>query len=118
MTSVRAVYSVTRDMKRSIEFYSALLAREPDFRDEDRWAEFKFNGFRFALSSPDEAARPTATTVAVFEVPNLERAAETILAQGGALLEKRDMGPHGRTLGFVDTDGVVAQLFERARPPA
>jgi predicted enzyme related to lactoylglutathione lyase len=84
------VYCVVRDMDRAERFYRDVFGAAPKFRDGDRWTQFSAGGASVSLSSAEEAA-------------------------GGTVLDRRDMGDHGRTLTFVDSEGNVAQLFQRAK---
>lgn len=108
------VYCVVADMDRADRFYRTVFEAEPKFRDGDRWTQFSAGGAAVSLSSREEAAAGVSGFAAVFEVDDLDAAAARIEAAGGTLLDRRDMGGHGQTQGFVDTEGNVAQLFQRA----
>ena len=110
---LRTAYVVTRDMDRAAQFYEGLLGAKPAFRDGDNWTQYAGEGGSFALSSVGEAAQTAQSTVAVFQVDDLDAGAAAIEAGGGKVLERRDMGDHGTTLSFEDPDGNVAQLFAK-----
>ncbi len=44
-----STYLFVKDMSKSIEFYSAILEMQPTATNEDRWAQFNFNGNCIAL---------------------------------------------------------------------
>lgn len=113
MAKVHSVYTVIRDMNRAERFYAAALDLQPAFRDGERWCQFKLGDTRFALSSAEEAAPGAVGSVAVFEVEELAVAEARVIAVGGQLLMRRDMGAHGATLTFADPDGNLFQLFSR-----
>jgi len=115
MAKIRSSYVVTGDLTRAVAFYERVLGERAALRDGDRWAEFRLEGARFALSSPGEAARGAVGSTVVFEVDDLSAAKSAVVAAGGAVLEERDMGGHGKTATFRDPDGHLGQLFVRAR---
>ncbi|NOR45472.1 MAG: VOC family protein [Candidatus Delongbacteria bacterium] len=50
MITLQCVYIKVNDMNKAIEFYKDLLQSEIEYRNEDRWVNFKFkNGFSLAL---------------------------------------------------------------------
>jgi predicted enzyme related to lactoylglutathione lyase len=109
-------YYVVRDMGAAAAFYRDALGLKLKFQDGARWAQFDAGGQNFSLSSPEEAPVDAAGGVVVFEVDDLEAAADRIAAAGGEVLGRRDMGSHGRTLTFRDPAGNLAQLFARSTP--
>lgn len=108
------VYCVVRDMDRAEAFYRSVFAADPKFRDGDNWTQFGAGGAYLSLSSAGEAADGLAGFAPVFEVDDIEATGEKVTAAGGKLLDSRDMGSHGKTLTFVDSEGNIAQLFQRA----
>lgn len=109
-------YYVVRDMGAAAAFYRDALGLKLKFQDGARWAQFDAGGQNFSLSSPEEAPVDAAGGAVVFEVDDLEAAADRIAAAGGEVLGRRDMGSHGRTLTFRDPAGNLAQLFARSAP--
>jgi predicted enzyme related to lactoylglutathione lyase len=109
------VYCVVRDMDRAERFYRDVFGAAPKFRDGDRWTQFSAGGASVSLSSAEEAAAGLAGFAPVFEVDDIAAHGDKIAAAGGTVLDRRDMGDHGRTLTFVDSEGNVAQLFQRAK---
>jgi predicted enzyme related to lactoylglutathione lyase len=107
-------YYVTRDMGRAVAFYRDTLGLDLAFQDGDRWTQLKAGGVNFALSSLDEAPDGAVGATVVFEVPDIDAAAQAIGAGGGEVLGTRDMGSHGKTLTFRDPDGNLVQLYQRA----
>jgi predicted enzyme related to lactoylglutathione lyase len=107
-------YYVTRDMDRAVAFYRDALGLELSFQDGARWAQLKAGDVNFSLAAPEEAAAGATGAVVIFEVDDLDASAAALEAGGGAVLDQRDMGSHGRALTFRDPDGNLVQLFERA----
>lgn len=118
MTRLQNAYHVAGDMKRARAFYEDVLGLKPKFADGDRWVQYDAGGANFALSGAEEAADGAAGAVLVFEVADLDASAAAVGAAGGMVMATRDMGDHGRTLTFRDTEGNIGQLFMRARRPA
>ena len=113
---LRQVFVVARDLERTIEFYQRTLGLELQFRDGERWVQFRAGDVSFALASTEEGqgARP-GQPVPVFEVDDLDAAlAELGVAEAspGAV---REMGTHGRSAMTVDPSGTRIMLFQRAR---
>lgn len=71
-------------------------------------------GVNFSLSSVKEAARGRAGVVVVFEMDPLDGAEELVAAEGGHIVDRRDMSSHGRVLTFAGPKGNVARLFCRS----
>jgi predicted enzyme related to lactoylglutathione lyase len=115
MNKVRSCYVVAKDITTLIPFYEALLATKLQFQDGSKWAQFPSDTGRFAISSPEEAARPGLSSVVVFEVADLAQAEAEVARQGGRVLHRRDMGSHGTTVTFADPEGNVAQLFAKPK---
>lgn len=108
------VYCVVQDMDRAEAFYRSVLDADLKFRDGDRWTQFAAGGASVSLSSPEEAADGLKGFAPVFEVADIDAVAARLEAAGGTVLDRRDMGDHGRTLTFLDSEGNIAQLFQRA----
>ena len=113
---IQNAYYVVHSMGAAVGFYRDALGLTLKFQDGERWAQFDAGGANFSLSSRDEAPMEATGAVVVFEVAGLEAAADRIVAAGGEVLGRRDMGSHGRTLTFRDPAGNLVQLFERAAP--
>jgi predicted enzyme related to lactoylglutathione lyase len=111
---VQNAYHVARDMSRLRAFYETALGVPLKFADGGRWIQFDLQGTNFSLSSPAEAAQNASGTVIVFEVDSLDDAESALAAQGGRMMERRDMGTHGQVLTFADPEGNIAQLFCRS----
>lgn len=111
---VQNAYHVARDIGRLRAFYEAGLGVPLKFADGDRWVQFGLQGTNFSLSSLAEAAHNASGAIVVFEVDSLADAEDLLAAQGGRVMGRRDMGPHGQVLTFADPEGNVVQLFSRA----
>lgn len=107
-------YYVTGDMERAVAFYRDALGLAVKFQDGAKWAQFDAGGVNFSLSSPEEAVVGARGAVIIFEVDDLDAARGRLEGAGGAVLDTRDMGAHGRSLTFRDPDGNLVQLFQRA----
>lgn len=114
ISRIQNAYYVTSELSAAAAFYRDALGLKLKFQDGEKWAQFDAGGGNFSLSSPEEAAAGAVGAVVVFEVTEMEAMAAKISAAGGAVLGRRDMGSHGRTLTFRDPAGNVVQLFERA----
>ncbi len=52
MLQLGSTYLKTKDMEESISFYNALLEMNPSAQNDDRWAQYNFNGQCIALWNP------------------------------------------------------------------
>ena len=107
-------YYVVSDMERACNFYEGVLGLRLKFRDGDRWAQYDVKGTNFSLSSTTEAPAQIAGAVVVFEVQDIASVKAKIKEMGGKVLVERDMGMHGQTLAFLDSEENLVQLFQRA----
>lgn len=110
---VQNVVYVVEDLDRAEAFYRDVLELPLRFRDGDRWAQFALGPSGFALSSRAEAGHGARGGVAVLEVTELDAARGLLEAASAPVLSERDMGAHGRTLAFRDSEGNIAHLIER-----
>ena len=108
-------YYVVSNMARACAFYEAVLGLGLKFRDGERWAQYDVNGTNFSLSSIAEAPRHVEGGIVVFEVEDMNAVKAKIAAMGGSVVDERDMGSHGRTLAFLDSEENLVQLFQRAK---
>lgn len=53
MLKLGSTYLKTKNMQESIKFYSELLQMEPSSKNNDRWAQFNFEGQCIALWNPE-----------------------------------------------------------------
>ncbi|BEP27833.1 VOC family protein [Helicovermis profundi] len=53
MLKLGSTYLKTKNMEKSIKFYSTLLNMKPSSQNYDRWAQFDFGGQCIALFNPD-----------------------------------------------------------------
>src|SRR5258708_39061205 len=111
---IQNTYLVIKDMPLQRSFYEKALGLKVKFADQQRWTQFAIGETSFSLSSADEAADGASCATVVFEAKDIEAVTQEIVAAGGRIIRRRDMGIHGRTVTFVDPEGNVAQLFERA----
>ena len=112
--SLQNVYVVAEDMDRAAAFYGDALGLELKFRNGDRWTQYRLGAGNFSLASPAEAGAGAAGAVPVFEVDDLDGAAQRVADGGGSISERRDMGAHGRSANCADPAGNRFQLFQRA----
>ena len=111
---IKSSYYVIQNMDRALGFYQAALGLKLRFRDGANWAQFDAPAGSFALSSAAEAPPGAVGGTIVFEVESLEASEQAVVQQGGTILDRRDMGSHGRTLTFRDPEGNIAQLYQAA----
>jgi predicted enzyme related to lactoylglutathione lyase len=113
---LQSVYLAAKDIGRLEAFYVSALGMPVQFRDENKWTQFRLQRSAFALSSPEEAAPGAVGAVPVFQVPGeaQEEIRQKILAAGGQLLAQRDMGSHGVVVTYKDPEENVFQVFSKA----
>ncbi|WP_321888292.1 VOC family protein [Paraburkholderia bannensis] len=114
-TDIQTVYIVAKDMERLTRFYESALEIPVQFRDADKWTQFRLQRSAFALSSFGEAATGAAGAVPVFQVAGETQDAvkARILAAGGQLIGQRDMGNHGFVATYKDTEENIFQVFSK-----
>lgn len=112
--ALRAVCHRTSDIPVAIEFYRSALGLDLRFADGERWAELNAGAARLALGVPSELPFGGGGPVAMFEVDDLETCRERIVAAGGSIEGRRDMGDHGSYLAVRDPAGNPLLLFARA----
>ncbi|WP_322044452.1 VOC family protein [Paraburkholderia sp. J67] len=113
---MQSVYIVAKDMDRLSEFYRSALNLPMQFRDASRWTQFRLQRSAFALSSVEEAAQGATGAVPVFQIAGEHRddMEQKILAAGGQLIGKRDMGSHGSVSTYQDPEDNLFQVFSKA----
>jgi predicted enzyme related to lactoylglutathione lyase len=109
---IKNVFYPVRNMDRAVRFYSEALGLKAKFRDGEKWTQFHAGDGYLSLASLDEAGVAEGA-VAILEVENADAVAEIVTRAGATLLSRRDMGSHGLTVAFKDTEGNVLQLFSR-----
>jgi predicted enzyme related to lactoylglutathione lyase len=116
MTKLKYGCVSSRDVTRAVRFYTEALGMAVKFQDGERWAQFDLGGVGFAIASPQELPVEKSGSVLVFEVDDVAPTMDAVVAGGGAIVEQRDMGSHGRVVTVRDPEGNVLQLFARAAP--
>ena len=114
ISRIQNIHVLGRDAAQLARFWQQALGLTLQFADEDRWIQLKAGDDSFAIASPGEGVAGQSGAVPVFEVDDLEEHAASIESCGGRVLERRDMGDHGRVLTFSDPEGNIAQLFTRS----
>jgi predicted enzyme related to lactoylglutathione lyase len=113
---IQSVYLVAKDMGRLEEFYVSALGMPVQFRDENKWTQFRLQRSAFALSSADEAAQGAVGAVPVFQVAGeaQDEVRQKIVSAGGQLLAQRDMGTHGVVTTYEDPEHLsgIQQIFD------
>ena len=111
---VQSVYYTVKDMNRAAAFDDKVFGMKLKFRDGDKWTQLDGGNVSFALSSAEESASAEGGAVVALEVDDMA-AYETKLADAGAtIIQRRDMGSHGKVVAFRDTEGNIVQLFAKA----
>ncbi len=111
---LRQVYIATDDIERRASFYENVLGLALQFRDGNRWIQFKTGDVSIALASPDESmGAPLDMPVPVFEIDDLDAAVAELRAQGREVGATRDMGTHGRVAMIRDPSGAFLVLFSK-----
>jgi len=111
---VQCVYYTVKDMNRAVAFYESTFGLKLKFRDGDRWAQFDGGNVSIALASPEESASLDGGAVTALEVDDLVPYEQKLTSSGCEIVQRRDMGSHGRVLAFRDLDGNIVQLFAKA----
>ncbi|MDN7179522.1 glyoxalase [Caballeronia sp. SEWSISQ10-4 2] len=113
---IQAVYFVAKDIARLEDFYVSALGMPVQFRDENKWTQFRLQRSAFALSSAEEAAEGAVGAVPVFQVAGeaQDEVRQKILSTGGQLLAKRDMGTHGIVATYKDPEENIFQVFSKS----
>jgi predicted enzyme related to lactoylglutathione lyase len=114
MTKLKYGYVCSRDVTRTVRFYTEALGIGLKFQDGERWAQFDLGGVGFAIASPSEFPAGASGSVLVFEVDDLARSVAAVIAAGGSIVDQRDMGSHGSVATLRDPDGNLLQLFARS----
>lgn len=111
---LRQIFVVPDDLAVASRFFEETLGLPLQFRDGERWAQFKAGEVSLALAAPEEGlGAPRNTPVPVFEVDSLDACAPELRAAGCELGEVRDMGAHGRTLPVREPNGALLVFFEK-----
>jgi predicted enzyme related to lactoylglutathione lyase len=112
---LQTIYFVAKDMARLEQFYVSALDVPVQFRDKDKWTQFRLPRSAFALSSPEEAAQGAVGAVPVFQVTGdaQDEVRQKILAAGGQLLAQRDMGTHGVVATYKDPEENIFHVFSK-----
>lgn len=112
---MQSVYIVAKDIGRLSEFYIAALNMPVQFRDANKWTQFRLQRSAFALSSAEEAAQGAVGAVPVFQIAGeaREEIEQKILSAGGLLLGQRDMGTHGFVSTYRDPENNLFQVFSK-----
>jgi predicted enzyme related to lactoylglutathione lyase len=111
---LRQVYIATDEIDRQAAFYENVLGLALQFRDGNRWIQFKTGDVSIALASPAESmGAPLDVPVPVFEIDDLDGALAELRTQGREVGTTRDMGTHGRVAMIRDPSGAFLVLFEK-----
>ena len=111
---VQSVYYTVADMDRAAAFYDKVFGMKLKFRDGDKWTQLDAGNVSVALSSREESASAEGGAVVAFEVEDMG-AFESRLAEAGAeIIQRRDMGSHGKVIAFKDSEGNIVQIFAKA----
>ncbi|CAB3725786.1 hypothetical protein LMG24238_05294 [Paraburkholderia sediminicola] len=113
---VQTIYFVAKDMARLEDFYASALGMPVQFRDENKWTQFRLPRSAFALSSVEEAAEGAVGAVPVFQVAGeaQDEVRQKILSAGGQQLAQRDMGTHGVVTTYLDPEENIFQVFSKS----
>jgi predicted enzyme related to lactoylglutathione lyase len=110
---LRQVYLVAEDLEAQVAFFGERLGLELQFRDGDRWVQFKAGDVSFALASAAEGMGvPPGIPVPVFQVDDLDKALAEV-CRGRERPSVHEMGPRGRAAVTVDPAGVRVVLHQR-----
>lgn len=112
---LQSVYIVAKDVERLSEFYLSSLGMPVQFRDANKWTQFRQQRSAFALSCAEEAAQGAIGAVPVFQVTGeaQDDVQRKIVSAGGQLIGTRDMGSHGVVATCKDPEGNLFQIFSK-----
>jgi predicted enzyme related to lactoylglutathione lyase len=113
---IQTVYFIAKDMGQLEDFYVSALGMPVQFRDENKWTQFRLQRGAFALSSSEEAAEGTVGAVPVFQIASAaqDEVRQKIVSAGGQLLSQRDMGTHGVVTTYKDPEENIFQIFSKS----
>ncbi len=111
---VQSVYYTVKDMNRAAAFYDQVFGMKLKFRDGDKWTQLDAGNVSFALSSAEESASAEGGAVVAFEVDDMAVYEAKLASAGATVIQRRDMGSHGKVVAFKDTEGNIVQLFAKA----
>lgn len=111
---VQSVYYTVKDMNRATAFYDKIFGMKLKFRDGDKWTQLDGGNVSFALSSVEESASAEGGAVVALEVDDMAAYEKKLAAAGAEIVQRRDMGDHGKVLAFRDSEGNIVQLFAKA----
>ena len=112
---IRQVYVVAEDIDAVAAFYADGLGLELQFRDGDRWVQYGGGDISLAVASVEESGgAPVGSSVAVYEVDDLDSHVASATGGGATLVSNRDMGEHGRMATLQEPSGALIALMQRA----
>ena len=111
---VQSVYYTVKDMDRAVAFYDKVFGMKLKFRDGNKWTQLDGGNVSVALSSPEESASADGGAVVAFEVEDIVAFEARLKEAGAAIIQRRDMGSHGKVLAFRDSEGNIVQVFAKA----
>ncbi len=111
---VQSVYYTVKDMDRAAAFYDKVFGMKLKFRDAGKWTQLDGGNVSFALSSAAESASSEGGAVVAFEVDDMATYEKKLFEAGAMILQRRDMGDHGKVVAFRDCEGNIVQLFAKS----
>ena len=109
---IRQVFVSATDLDEVSGVFADVLGLELQFRDGDRWVQFRAGDISLAVASPSEGSGvEDGRAVPVFEVTDLDILVAKFTATGTGV-ETRDMGAHGRTALVTLKSGLAISLLE------
>lgn len=109
---LRQVFVPAADIEDAARVFADVLGLDLQFRDGDRWVQFRAGDVSLAVASTEEAGGAEhGRAVPVFEVTDLDGHVEQLRASG-ATVTTRDMGEHGRTALATVESGLAISLLE------
>ena len=111
---VQSVYYTVKDMDRAAAFYDKVFGMKLKFRDGNKWTQLDGGNVSVALSSKEESASAEGGAVVAFEVEDIGAFEARLKDAGAEIIQRRDMGSHGKVLAFRDSEGNIVQVFAKA----
>ena len=128
MVSIRGFHGVryqTRDVERSLAFYTQELGFKLDHQALPAFAQVSMGPLKLFLSGPDASGsrplpdnrkqEPGGSNRVVLDVDDLPARIESMKRAGFHFRNEMEEGPAGKQIQLEDPDGNPVELFEAAR---
>ena len=125
MTGFHGIRYQTRDVQRSVDFYTTCFGFTLEQQHLPAFASISLGGIKLLLSGPGASGSrpmpdgrrqdPGGWNRIVLRVTDVEHAMEELKKAGVRFRNQMESGPGGRQVQLEDPDGNPIELFEPAR---